>query len=282
MKAVEGSTMRHCEWVRLLCVLAIGSAMALPLRAQENSGEEKSTEALAKAAQNPVANVVSVPFQFNSNFNVGPFHQPQGVLNIQPVIPITLNEDWNLITRVITPVIAQPRFSPTGGREFGLGDMNPTFFLSPAKPGEIIWGIGPTFLLPTATDKNLGNSRWGAGPGVVVLTIKGPWVIGALANNIWSFASTGAGANVNQFLVQPFVNYNFPHGWYLTSSPIITANWLAKGAKWTVPVGGGFGRLFKVGDQPVNMQLAAYYNAVTPKGGANWQVRFTVQLMFPK
>jgi hypothetical protein len=278
--------MRHRKDICALSVMAIGLALASPALGQEQSGDanEKSTEDLAKAAQNPVANLISVPFQFQSNFGVGPYHQPQGVLNIQPVIPITINDDWNLITRWITPVIAQPRLSPTDGREFGLGDLNPSFFLSPSKPGGggIIWGIGPTFLLPTATDKNLGNHRWGAGPSAVVLTIKGPWVVGVLANNIWSFASTGKGSNVNQMLIQPFVNYNFSHGWYLTSSPIITANWLASGAKWTVPVGGGFGRLFKVGQLPVNMSLAAYYNVETPKGGAKWQARFQVQLLFPR
>jgi hypothetical protein len=153
---------------------------------------------------------------------VGPFHQPQGVLNIQPVIPITINDDWNLITRVITPVISQPKFSPTDHREFGLGDMNPTFFLSPAKPGEIIWGIGPTFLLPTATDNNLGNHRWGAGPGAVVLTIQGPWVVGALVNNIWSFASTGKARSLR------------PTGW-------------PRAINGPCPWAGGFGRLFKLG-----------------------------------
>ncbi|SDR64287.1 hypothetical protein SAMN05519103_09627 [Rhizobiales bacterium GAS113] len=164
---------------------ALAIALASPAIAQDKSDEgEKSTEELAKEAQNPVAKLISVPFQFQSNYGVGPFHQPQGVLNIQPVIPITINDDWNLITRVITPVISQPKFSPTDHREFGLGDMNPTLFLSPAKPGGIIWGIGPTFLLPTATDNNLGNHRWGAGPGAVVLTIKGPWVVGALVNKI--------------------------------------------------------------------------------------------------
>jgi hypothetical protein len=265
--------------------IAIGLTSASAALAEEPSAaDEEKTEELAKAAQNPVANLISVPFQFQSNFGVGPYHQPQGVLNIQPVIPIPINDDWNLITRWITPVIAQPRLSPTDGREFGLGDVNPSFFLSPSKPSEggIIWGVGPTFLLPTATDKNLGNHRWGAGPSAVVLTIKGPWVVGVLANNIWSFASTGKGSNVNQMLIQPFANYNFPHGWYLTSSPIITANWLASGAKWTVPVGGGFGRLFKVGELPINMQLAAYYNVETPKGGAKWQARFQVQLLFPR
>lgn len=265
--------------------IAIGLASASAALGEERSAaDEEKTEELAKAAQNPIANLISVPFQFQSNFGVGPYHQPQGVLNIQPVIPIKINDDWNLITRWVTPVIAQPRLSPTDGREFGLGDLNPSLFLSPSKPGEggIIWGVGPTFLLPTATDRNLGNHRWGAGPSIVLLTIKGPWVVGVLANNIWSFASTGKGSNVNQMLVQPFVNYNLPHGWYLTSSPIITANWLAPGAKWTVPAGGGFGRLFKVGELPVNASLAAYYNVETPKGGAKWQARFQVQLLFPR
>jgi hypothetical protein len=161
-------------------------------------------------------------------------------------------------------------------------DDHPSLFLSPAKPGEIIWGVGPTFLLPTATDQNLGNHRWGAGPSVVVLTIQGHWLFDALANNIWSFASTGKGSNVNQMLIQPFVNYNFPGGWYLTSSPVVTANWLADGRKWTVPVGGGFGRLFKVGEQPVNMQVQAFYNVTTPRGGAKWQARIQMQFLFPK
>lgn len=260
-------------------------ALASTAMAQEQpAAEEKSTEELAKAAQNPIASLISVPFQFQSNFGVGPYHRPQGVLNVQPVIPITINDDWNLITRWVTPILSQPQLTPTDHREFGLGDLNPSFFLSPSKPGDggIIWGIGPTFLLPTATDTNLGNHRWGAGPTAVLLTIKGPWVVGVLANNIWSFASTGQGANVNQMLIQPFVNYNFPHGWYLTSSPIVTANWLASGAKWTVPAGGGFGRVFKVGELPINMSLAAYYNIETPKGGAKWQARFQVQLLFPK
>ncbi|MGC1575237.1 MAG: transporter [Beijerinckiaceae bacterium] len=216
------------------CWPALGFVSTLPALAQEQSAaEENSTGQLAKAAQNPIANLISVPFQFQSNFGVGPYHRPQGVLNFQPVVPITINEDWNLITRWVTPILSQPQLAPNDHREFGLGDFNPSFFLSPARPGEggIIWGIGPTFLLPTATDKNLGNSRWGAGPSFVALTTEVPWVVGILANNIWSFAGTGNGADVNQMLLQPFVNYNFPHGWNLTSSPIITANRLAPGAK---------------------------------------------------
>lgn len=145
-------------------------------------------EALAKAAQNPVASMISVPLQNNFNFGVGPKNTTQYILNIQPVIPISINEDWNLITRTIMPIINQP--SPAAGVSgaFGLGDINPTVFLSPAKSGEIIWGVGPTMTFPTATDSLLGSGKWSAGPAVVALTIQGPWVIGALANQQWSFA----------------------------------------------------------------------------------------------
>lgn len=169
-------------FARSIGLLALAAGIGLTSAA---SAEEPSTEELAKEAQNPVANLISLPFQSNTNFGVGPFHSPQEILNIQPVIPVTINQDWNLITRWITPIISQPKLSPTDQEQFGIGDLNPSFFLSPARPGEIIWGIGPTFLLPTATDQNLGNHRWGAGPSAVLLTIQGHWVLGVLANNIW-------------------------------------------------------------------------------------------------
>ena len=141
--------------VAFLAVLlpVMGPGFASIAVGQDRSPGEESTEELAKKAQNPVADLISVPFQSNTNFGVGPFDAPQEILNIQPVIPFHVTPDWNLITRWITPVISQPKLSPTGHEEFGIGDLNPSIFLSPAKPGEIIWGIGPTFLLPTATDQ---------------------------------------------------------------------------------------------------------------------------------
>ncbi len=243
---------------------------------------QESQEALAKAAQNPVARLISVPFQNNFNFGVGPDNAVQYNLNIQPVIPISLSEEWNLITRTIMPIINQP--SPAFGvrSAFGLGDINPTFFLSPAKSGKFIWGVGPTFTFPTATDPMLGNGKWSAGPAAVALTMQGPWVIGALANQQWSFAGWGNQA-VSAFLVQPFVNYNLSHGWYLASAPIMTANWKAdSGDRWLVPVGGGIGKIQRFGKLPLNLQLQAFYNAVTPDHGPGWQLRFQVQFLFPK
>jgi len=248
-------------------------------------GEAKgglSEEELARIAQNPVANLISVPFQNNFNFGVGPNEVTQYILNVQPVIPISLGEDWNLITRTIIPTINQPSPAPGVPSAFGLGDINPTFFLSPAKAGKLIWGVGPTFTLPTATDSLLGAGKWSAGPAVVALTIQGHWVIGALANQQWSFAGWGD-QDVSAMLIQPFINYNFSHGWYVSTAPIMTANWKADSDnRWTVPVGGGIGKIQHFGKLPVNFQLQAFYNVVTPDDGPDWQLRFQVQLMFPK
>ena len=241
-----------------------------------------SQEALAKAAQNPVANLISIPFQNNFNFGIGPSEATQWVLNFQPVVPVTLSENWNLITRWITPVINQESPAPGMRSAFGLGDLNPSFFLSPAKSGKLIWGLGPTLTLPTATDPMLGFGEWMAGPAAVALTMQGHWVIGALANNQWSYA--GWGERQNRFLVQPFINYNLPDGWYLTTAPIMTADWNANSDnRWTVPVGGGVGKIVKLGRLPLNLQLGAYYNVVTPDDfGADWQLRFQLQILLPK
>ena len=245
--------------------------------------EEKSKEALAKAAQNPVADLISLPLQNNTNFGVGPGDDVQNVLNIQPVMPVELSENWNLITRTIAPVIYQPELVPGYGSEFGLGDINTTLFLSPAKPGKIIWGVGPVFSFPTASDRVLGTDKWSAGPSAVVLTIRGPWVVGALANNLWSYAGDDDRKDVNQFLLQYFINYNLPKGWYISSAPIITANWKAdSGDKWTVPFGGGIGKIFRIGKQPVNAQVQAFYNVEKPVNGPDWTLRLQLQFLFPK
>ena len=236
---------------------------------------------LAKAAQNPVGDLISLPFQNNMNFDFGPADRTQNVLNVQPVWPFGLNENWNFITRTIVPVISQP--APGSERTNGLGDLNFTGFISPKQPGKIIWGVGPTLVFPTATDEVLGSEKWDAGPSVVVLTMRGQWVIGALVSNVWSFAGDDDRADVNSFITQYFVNYNLPDGWYLTSAPIITANWEAEGGEqWTLPFGGGIGRVFRIGRQPINTQTQFFYNVVTPTNGAKWQWRLQVQLLFPK
>lgn len=202
------------------------------------------------------------------------------VVNVQPVYPMTLGK-VNLINRLIMPVMWQP--IGRDDTEFGLGDFQYTAFFSPAKAGKVIWGVGPAFLFPTATDDALGTGKWSAGPSAVVLTMPGRWVLGALANQLWSFAGEDDRPDVSSMLIQPFINYNFDKGWYLTSSPIITANWEADSdQRWTVPVGGGVGKIFKIGKQPLNAQVGAYYNVEHPDGGADWNLRVQLQFMFPK
>jgi hypothetical protein len=258
--------------------------LGLALCAAAVARAEMSAEELAKLAQNPVGNLISVPFQNNTNFNVGPQDGTQNILNIQPVIPVSINKDWNIITRTIVPVVSMPALSPLGERENGLGDIQFTAFLSPAVPGQWIWGAGLVTQLPTNTH-GLGNDNWGLGPTAVLLHIEkgSPWVYGALVNNVWSLSGDKAGGSYNNGLIQPFVNYNFPAGFYLTTSPVATVDWhAASGQKWTVPLGGGIGKIFHLGKLPVNAQLSAYYNVVRPDDAANWQLRLQVQFMFPK
>ncbi len=224
------------------CFVALATSAAAPAHA------ELSAEELAKIAQNPVGNLISVPFQNNTNLNAGRDKRTQNILNIQPVIPVSVNEGWNIITRTIVPVISQPL--PDGERTNGIGDTVLTAFLSPAKPGNWIWGAGPVVQIPTHNDNDLGNKNWGLGPSVVVLSLEkgNPWVYGALVNNIWSLSDSGIGGSYNNGLIQPFVNFNFAGGLYLTSTPVITANWKAESSqRWTVPLGVGVGKIFHLG-----------------------------------
>jgi len=266
---------------RTLAAATFAAMMATALPAHA----EMSAEELAKLAQNPVGNLISVPFQNNTNLNFGPEKGTQNVLNIQPVIPIEVSKDWNIITRTILPVVSMPALGPDIGSTNGIGDMVFTAFLSPANPGHWIWGVGPVLQLPTNSTAELGNKNWGMGASFVVLHLDhgDPWVYGALVNNIWSLTSDKQGGSYSTGLIQPFVNYNFEGGLYLTSSPILTVDWKANsGQQWTVPLGGGVGKIFHLGKLPVNTSIAAYYNVVKPDFGANWQIRAQVQLMFPK
>jgi hypothetical protein len=266
--------------VPLVCVLL----MTVPLSAQQNpQGEEKSTEELQKETQNPVASLISVPVQNVSNFNIGPANRTQDVLNIQPVIPVGISPDWNVIVRWITPVISQPIPTEKDIGVYGIGDMQPTFFLSPAKPGALIWGVGPIFQLPTATSQYTGQGKFGIGPSVVVLAQPGHWTVGALVNNVWSVAGSGSRPAVNQFLMQYFINYNLDKGWYLTSAPIVTADWKAtSGNQWVTPVGGGVGRVCRLVTTPVNITAQFYGNVVRPAGSSTWSMRLQIAFLFPK
>jgi hypothetical protein len=252
----------------LLSLLLVSGAADLA-RADEESN-------LAKQTQNPVADLISVPFQNNFNFDFGPENETQYILNIQPVIPIKLNDEWNLITRTILPVVYQPETFPGTDSEFGLSDTLFTAFFSPSKPDKLIWGAGPAIQIPTATDDYLGTEEWAIGPSAVALTMQGPWVAGGLISNIW-------GDDINKMTLQPFVNYNLPSGAYLTSSPLITADWEASSDDtWTVPVGGGVGKVFRIGKLPLNCQIQGFYNVEKPDIVGDWSLRIQFQFLFPK
>ncbi len=253
---------------------------------QATPAAAENSDALRKAAQNPVASLISVPVQNNNNFGIDPGYRTQDVLNIQPVIPVKASDNWNLIIRWITPIIYQPLPAVASAPQtgvYGLGDMQPTFLLSPSKPHKLIWGAGPIFQLPTATSQYLGQGKLGIGPNVVALAMPGHFVLGVLANNVWSVAGSGSRPSINQMLVQYFINYNMKKGWYLTSQPIITANWeVSNSGRWVVPFGGGIGRIMKLGFQPVNLSAQFYGNAVHPPGASPWGMRLQIAFLFPK
>ena len=246
-----------------------------------SDAEGASEQELAKKTQNPVADLISLPFQNNTSYKFGPRERTQNVTNIQPVIPISINEDWNLITRTILPVISQPSFARGQDRQNGVGDTTLTLFASPVKPvgGQVIVGGGPVINIPTASDDRLGPDLWGLGISAVALTMQGPIVAGGLISQTWNLE----GEDFSNFLLQPFLNYNLPGGWYLSTSPIMTANFEASDDAWSVPVGGGFGKVHRFGKlPPVNLSFQAFYNAEKPQDGADWSTRLQLQLLFPK
>jgi hypothetical protein len=254
--------------------------------AQSMTEASGDTRSLAKAAQNPVANMISVPIQNNFNFGVGPTDGVQYNTLWQPVYPISLTEDWNLINRAIIPVpMYQPRVSSSQGSTWGIGDIQYEAFISPANPGKVIWAVGPYLSFPSASSDVLGTGKWSAGPAVVALTMPGHWVFGALASQLWSFAGDDDRSNVSFGTLQYFINYNIPNGkgWYLTSSPTMTANWNAAGSQqFTVPVGGGVGKIFKIGKQSMNAKIQAFGYPVKPDGGPDWGLQFQLTFLFPQ
>jgi hypothetical protein len=257
---------------------------------QKQEAEKPDTKAsagdLAKATQNPVASLISVPLANVTDFNIGSFSRDRNtVLQFQPVVPISLGENWNLITRTIGALSFQPDITQNHGGTFGFGDINPSFFLSPAQPGKLIWGVGPTFLIPTASDDVLGTGKFSIGPAIVALVQPGKWTLGVLVNNLWSVAGSGSRPDVNSMTLQYFINYNLKKGYYMTFQPIITANWNAPSRNvWLVPVGGGVGRIMRLGFQPVNISVQAYGNAKRPDNfpSPTWQLKFQVAFLYPK
>jgi hypothetical protein len=244
---------------------------------------QDDTQELAKKLSNPIASLISVPFQFNYDDGYGPNDGEKAFVNVQPVIPLTLNDDWNLISRTIVPIVWQEDIAGPSGDQFGLGDITQSLFFSPKAPteGGIIWGAGPVFLFPTATDEFLGGEKWGAGPTAVVLTQFDGWTVGMLANHIWSFAGDEDRADINSTFLQPFVSYTTKDAWTFTLNTESTYNWETEA--WSVPINFQVAKLVVIDKQPISLTAGLRYWAESPDNGPDgFGFRTAITFLFPK
>lgn len=239
-----------------------------------------SGDDLSKQLNNPVSSLISVPFQENIDWSVGPDEGTRSVLNVQPVVPFAISKDWNLIVRTIVPVTYQDDVVPDSN-QFGLGDVTQSYFFSPdPKPGAIIWAIGPVFVYPTATDRFLGGDKWGAGPTALVLKQTGGTSIGVLANHVWSVAGSNDRADISTTFLQPFFSHtNKAHTTFGLNAES-TYDW--KGEQWTVPLNLTVTQLTHMGKQPISVGGGVRYYAVAPRDGPTWGVRMIFTMLFPK
>lgn len=251
--------------------------------AQPEPGAASSGDGLAKQLQNPVAALISVPFQSNFEFGGGPDGDGfRYLLNFQPVIPISISKDWNVISRTVVPFISQKDMIGTSSQS-GLGDITQSFFFSPKQPtkrGGIVWGAGPVFLLPSATDDLLGQEKLGIGPTAVVLKQADGWTFGLLANHIWSVEGSDDRDDVDSTFLQPFISYTTKASTTFGVQTESTYDW--EHDQWTVPLIASVSQLVKIGKQPISLQLGGKYWAEGPDGTPDWGIRFAVILLFPK
>lgn len=251
--------------------------------AQDDGAQDSSAQDLAKKLSNPISSLISVPFQFNSDWGGGPDDEGyKFTLNVQPVVPVGLSPDVNVIVRTIVPIVYQNDISATGADEFGLGDTLQSFFFSPSAPTKsgIVWGVGPVVLLPTATSKYTGSDKWGGGPTFVLLKQSGQTTIGLLANHVWSFAGSGSRSDVSSTFLQPFVSFTTKKATTYSVNTEATYDWVRE--KWTVPLNVSVSQLVKVGKQPMSFGITGKYYVASPTGGPNVGIRFTATLLFPK
>lgn len=256
------------------------AAAAVFLAAVRGTCAAQNETQLAKESQNPVANLTSVPLQFNFYTAGGLESRTSLVLNVQPVIPLSLDRRWLLIARTIVPYVSVPM--EDGTRRTGIADIQQQFYFTPKDAGAVTWGVGPVLSIPTATNDVVHTGQWALGPTAVVIITHGRWMVGSLANNIWRIGGIDHGRPINQLALQPLIFFNIPAGWAIASAPLITSNWSAPdGQRWTVPVGIGLTKLTAIGRQPVNLGLH-YYRAVKhPDAAGADQFRFVVNLLYP-
>jgi hypothetical protein len=276
------NTTRKTHLTALVLVSAL--ACATGLLGQDAATEDQAAKAaaLAKATLNPIASLISVPLQNNFDWGGGPADDGfQYKLTVQPVIPISLSDDWNVISRTILPYVYQENIIGASSQS-GLADTVQSLFFSPVKPakGGWIWGAGPVLQIPTATDDLLGEEKWGAGPTAVVLKQEGKLTYGALVNHIWSFAGESGRADVNRTFLQPFVSYTTKTFTSFGLNTETSYDWERE--QWTVPINAFVQQLLKVGKRPLSVQVGGRYYAEGPSGGPEWGLRFQLALLFPK
>ena len=277
MNRFRNKMFRLTKYTVLLCITGFGFSASLFAETDRNAD-------LAQELTNPIASLITIPIQMNFDNDIGVNDQGSKIVtNIQPVIPFEINQDWNLITRTIMPVIYQDEVFPGTGSQFGLGDINMSLFFSPKKPtaSGIIWGVGPVFLLPTATNSKLGGEKWAVGPGVVALTMRGSWTVGGLANHIWSFDGQDDRSDISNTFIQPFVAYTWPNAWTASAQSETTYNW--KTEKWSIPLNVAASKLVRFGKLPVSLQASLGYWLETPDSGPEG-VRYRLQanIVLPK
>jgi len=246
--------------------------------------QEHDADALAKQLSNPISSLVSVPLQFNFDDGYGLDDEGQRFqLNVQPVIPVALNDHWNMISRTIVPVIEQDDVVPGTGSQFGLGDVTQSLFFSPSTPtaGGWTWGVGPVFYLPTATDDLLGGKKWGVGPtGIALKQTEDHWTVGVLFNHIWSVAGDEDRADISSTFFQPFVSKGIGQGRTISVNLESTYDW--KDSQWSVPLNLSYSKVGAIGHQRISWAVGARWWAETPEGGPDWGVRLVLTLLYPK
>lgn len=239
------------------------------------------TAELAKKLANPVASLISVPLQSNFDMRMGDGSGWRYTLNVQPVIPIALSPKWNMISRTIVPFIHQSNVTAPGASQTGLGDITQSLFFSPNKTEPFVWAVGPVFLVPTATNANLGTQKLGIGPTVLVLKQSHGWTVGVLANHIWSVAGKSSRASVNSTFLQPFLSYNTKDGWTYGVNTESTYDW--RSGAWSIPIIPSVSKLVRFGKQPVSFGGGVKCWVTTPSGGPETcSVRIIVTALFPK